>query len=364
MVNPSFIKRKKGFSCLNANKKMIFLSNQVFSLIRERKVVCGTELAVTLMNEYKKKGVNVEFKNIQRRVYDAINVLTALNFIEKKSHGEVVYKMQKQMPNLEQEKKVKKRIADKTKQLFESLSLYNNLQCLFQANRKRIKEIPEEQKVRFPFVLLNLNSSAKAQIRLNGKKNNGAIFCDSPPSLTNEGQLLNNLMMKRIITLETKQSSPRLVAADPPKLNSPPLVPLKKEIGQNSPPSSPENETATRSRKTSFNSSIRPHASSAFSLTSPDPTFEKRSRLGSIGLGSTNSSQSSVDEENEGKKKLEDIINSYAQYAKKSLNAIVSDCASPKVLATQCSPKLGAVKVIAGSADFQAITPLNQHSEG
>jgi len=43
----------------------------------------GTKIANRILEIYKDKKINMDFKNVQRRVYDALNVLTALNIIVK-----------------------------------------------------------------------------------------------------------------------------------------------------------------------------------------------------------------------------------------------------------------------------------------
>lgn len=43
----------------------------------------GTKIANKILEIYKDKKINMDFKNVQRRVYDALNVLSALNIIRK-----------------------------------------------------------------------------------------------------------------------------------------------------------------------------------------------------------------------------------------------------------------------------------------
>ena len=47
----------------------------------------GTEIAHQILELYKRFSDKVDFKNVQRRVYDAVNVLSAMDIINKdKSH--------------------------------------------------------------------------------------------------------------------------------------------------------------------------------------------------------------------------------------------------------------------------------------
>lgn len=46
----------------------------------------GTEIAYKILELYKRFSEKVDFKNVQRRVYDALNVLSAMEIIEKQKN--------------------------------------------------------------------------------------------------------------------------------------------------------------------------------------------------------------------------------------------------------------------------------------
>ena len=50
----------------------------------------GTAIAEEILELYRQFSQNVDFKNVQRRVYDALNVLSAMNII-KKDKNHIVY---------------------------------------------------------------------------------------------------------------------------------------------------------------------------------------------------------------------------------------------------------------------------------
>ena len=50
----------------------------------------GTEIANEILELYKQFSDRVEFKNVQRRVYDALNVLSAMNIIYKHKNN-IIY---------------------------------------------------------------------------------------------------------------------------------------------------------------------------------------------------------------------------------------------------------------------------------
>ena len=77
------------------DKKLVFLSRSVLEKIKERPMTTGTQIANEILELYKRFSAvssiyfmtsfkqKVDFKNVQRRVYDALNVLNAMDIIKK-----------------------------------------------------------------------------------------------------------------------------------------------------------------------------------------------------------------------------------------------------------------------------------------
>ncbi len=61
----------------------MFLSKKVLEEVRNLKETTGTQIALRIEEIYKEKKMKIDFKNVQRRVYDALNVLSALKIIRK-----------------------------------------------------------------------------------------------------------------------------------------------------------------------------------------------------------------------------------------------------------------------------------------
>lgn len=59
------------------------MSNKVLEEVMKKNETTGTKIAMKILEIYKDKKINMDFKNVQRRVYDALNVLSALNIIKK-----------------------------------------------------------------------------------------------------------------------------------------------------------------------------------------------------------------------------------------------------------------------------------------
>ena len=70
-------------SAKKKDKKLVFLSRSVLKCVRENPMTTGTEIANEILELYKQLCDRVEFKNVQRRVYDALNVLSAMKIIFK-----------------------------------------------------------------------------------------------------------------------------------------------------------------------------------------------------------------------------------------------------------------------------------------
>jgi predicted Zn-dependent protease len=65
------------------SKKLVFLSKKVLEEVQNLKETTGTQIALRIEEIYKEKKMKIDFKNVQRRVYDALNVLSALKIIRK-----------------------------------------------------------------------------------------------------------------------------------------------------------------------------------------------------------------------------------------------------------------------------------------
>lgn len=61
----------------------MFLSQRVYDKAKEHGSSNGTRIAKEILEESRKLKMNFDFKNVQRRVYDALNVLHALGMITK-----------------------------------------------------------------------------------------------------------------------------------------------------------------------------------------------------------------------------------------------------------------------------------------
>ena len=67
----------------NSKNSLISISKEVFDLLKINRILTGKQVTKHIENQIKNIGVSITFKNIQRRVYDALNVLSAIGIISK-----------------------------------------------------------------------------------------------------------------------------------------------------------------------------------------------------------------------------------------------------------------------------------------
>ena len=65
------------------SKKLVFLSKKVLEEVMFHRETTGTKIAQRILEIYRNRNMEMDFKNVQRRVYDALNVLSALCIIHK-----------------------------------------------------------------------------------------------------------------------------------------------------------------------------------------------------------------------------------------------------------------------------------------
>ncbi|OMJ79607.1 hypothetical protein SteCoe_20337 [Stentor coeruleus] len=96
------------------NKKLINLSRQVLEYVRSTDKTTGNQIAREIIHGFPNESFDSEFKNIQRRVYDALNVLHALSIISK-NRNEIKYRGlvdKEDLSNLHEKISEKKKIIE------------------------------------------------------------------------------------------------------------------------------------------------------------------------------------------------------------------------------------------------------------
>lgn len=121
------------------------LSSDVKSIVFQRRNCTYKEVADTIVGDQTLENE----KNIRRRVYDAINVLTSVGIFEKK--GKQIYYVQKN-------EEIQKTIAEKKETLKKSLKKLENFLGLTERNKK----LPNlREAIQLPFILITSKKNVK-----------------------------------------------------------------------------------------------------------------------------------------------------------------------------------------------------------
>mmetsp|Transcript_1175 Transcript_1175/g.2834 ORF Transcript_1175/g.2834 Transcript_1175/m.2834 type:complete len:219 (-) Transcript_1175:14-670(-) len=171
------------------NKKLIFLSRKVLDRLQNCNTTTGNTIAKDIINELPTSLSDVDFKNIQRRVYDALNVLHALDIVSKvrneiRFQGGVTYNDLKELSaKIALRREV---VTYKKARLSETLLHMNALRQLVLRNMQT-KE--SSQRVYFPLILVKLQSG----FCINLIPETAAVKSDLPAELINDTHILGLL---------------------------------------------------------------------------------------------------------------------------------------------------------------------------
>lgn len=220
-------------------KKLVFLSCRVYEKAKEHKVTNGTNIAREILEESRKLRMNFDFKNVQRRVYDALNVLTALDMIKKdrnkieflrdinevfgenpkhvqhtpeKTREEREYETNHKINQLKERKRIMMENLEHKRQYFNEITVQVALlKKLVRRNLKleddeitmhtpdkaksdqmSLEKFQHTNKIHLPMLVLEFAKNADLEILMNEDHKDLVILSDSPCSLFNDNHVLLN----------------------------------------------------------------------------------------------------------------------------------------------------------------------------
>lgn len=196
----SFSQRKKKRPLRNngkkTNKGLRHFSYKVCQKLREKKVTTYGVVADELVEEFKtinSEGVIADEKNIRRRVYDAINVLLAINMITKdrkeiKWRGETNHDTDR----VAAIKDAAIKRINKKKEFLRELSLEHTcLSNLLNTNGQYDPaKIPEELKIQIPFILVHTSHETKIKITVSPEQTEFDFNFDQPFEILDYAEIL------------------------------------------------------------------------------------------------------------------------------------------------------------------------------
>lgn len=182
-----------------SRNSLISISKEVFRYIRQKIQTKGSDVTNHILGLLTTKGNKLNYKNIQRRVYDAINVMSAIGIISK-DKGVITYLQNKPVSfnsspiDMEEKKQsifTNLEIDEEIEKLNNSIKSKQNIliqQCtqtvfyskFLQMNQTDIKRNSTVDKLDFPFYILALNNDSKYSIKQVDFNNRVVILSNQP----------------------------------------------------------------------------------------------------------------------------------------------------------------------------------------
>ena len=204
----------------NENKEitrnsLISISKEVYKFIKQKQYTKGSDVTNHILDVLSSKKVKLNYKNIQRRVYDAINVMCAIGLINKEK-GNITFisndenninndKMIK--VNLNKEKNsdnnqdtninfIKSNIKDKQNELVTNFCREYFYKKLIEMNQNQFKRSTTIDKLEFPFYIITLENGCNYKIKQNDDNSRVVIFSDKPYTIINPDNIIKKLIKK------------------------------------------------------------------------------------------------------------------------------------------------------------------------
>lgn len=185
------------------NKKLINLSRQVLEHVRSTEKTTGNQIAKDIIRGFSEDTFDSEFKNIQRRVYDALNVLHALSIISK-NRNEIKYRGlidKDDLTKLHLRISVKKHdIEEKRKILAENLMQFIALHKLIQRNQTKNRT----QIIELPCLLVTGEKESNVQI----SEDSIIITSETPYQILSDTHVLAKMGLHKFNSEEISEHFP------------------------------------------------------------------------------------------------------------------------------------------------------------
>lgn len=194
-------------------------SRRVCEKLKEHGETTYKAVASDLILESQINQEEVEERNVRRRVYDAINVLIAMNIIEKKPDKKIKWigLPSKDSTNdlLKEKQLIDDRIQEK-KEILEELKLKHELYSkLIERNKEKSLEERQaeesEQKITLPFILIHTSTAGEVNCTFQDDLTKYIFRFSHPFTLSDDSDIL------KMIPLNKKRSLPSSPEGHTPK---------------------------------------------------------------------------------------------------------------------------------------------------
>ena len=194
---------------------LISISKEVYKFIKQKHYTKGSDVTNHILDVLSSKKAKLNYKNIQRRVYDAINVMCAIGLINKEkgnitfiSNDEKNSKNEKinnvilnKENNFENNQDtninfIKSNIKDKQNELVTNFCREYFFKKLIEMNQNEFKRSTTIDKLDFPFYIITLENGCNYKIKQNEDNSRVVIFSDKPYTIINPDNIIKKLIKK------------------------------------------------------------------------------------------------------------------------------------------------------------------------
>lgn len=203
-------------------------SAMILSILQKEKTIEYTKVADIIMTMSEGTG---DDKNVKRRVYDALNVMCAVDLIRK--DRKMAYLIDNQMCSCEVEverrflrmgqsivstPKLRERVEEKRKVLEETIKRKELLIKLIERNKERTL-LEEKEKLHLPFILISTKKKSKIDCETNDKRSYFKFIFTNPYKIHEDVHILKQIFGEKDHSFEIKENKP--VATIKPKAEKP-----------------------------------------------------------------------------------------------------------------------------------------------
>ncbi|EHY65497.1 hypothetical protein NERG_01104 [Nematocida ausubeli] len=188
-------------------------SAMILSIMQKEKSIEYTKVADIIMGMTEGTG---DDKNVKRRVYDALNVMCAVNLIKKDK--KMAYITDNQMCSCEEEverrlaslgqaivsaPKLRERVEEKRRILEETVRRKDLLLRLIKRNSER--EIEEKEKLHLPFILISTKKKSRIDCETNDRRSYFKFIFTSPYKIYEDVHILKQIFGDASVRSEVKE---------------------------------------------------------------------------------------------------------------------------------------------------------------
>lgn len=178
-------------------KGLRHFSRKVCEKVREKGTTTYNEVANEIVKEYSSSNCKeLEHKNIKRRVYDAFNVLVAMNIIakEKKEIRWVGLPSSQNASDLDEERRmIKDRIETKKLVLEETKRQYHLYKKLEERNKSKI-QFSENGRIQIPFILVHTSCLDEVHCTMNEERSNFVFTFSKPFWICDDSDVVKEIL--------------------------------------------------------------------------------------------------------------------------------------------------------------------------